>query len=51
MRVTEGMIVGPIAAGVSIEALPRDYPYLEPEGATQRKSWAAPLEATSFRSL
>lgn len=41
MRVTVGMIVGQIAAGVSIEDLLSDYPYLEREDITQALRYAA----------
>jgi uncharacterized protein (DUF433 family) len=41
MRVTVGMVVGQIAVGVSIEALLKDYPYLE------RKDVAQALRAES----
>lgn len=40
-RVTVGMIVGQIAAGVSIEELLEDYPYLELEDITQALRYAA----------
>jgi uncharacterized protein (DUF433 family) len=41
MRVTVGMIVGQIAAGVSIDALLADYPYLEREDISQALRYAA----------
>lgn len=41
MRVTVGMIVGQIAAGVSIEALLANYPYLEREDIAQALRYAA----------
>jgi len=41
MRVTVGMIVGQIATGVSIEALLKDYPYLEREDVSQALRYAA----------
>lgn len=41
MRVTVGMIVGQIAAGVSIDEILRDYPYLEPEDISQALRYAA----------
>ncbi|HEY5331867.1 MAG TPA: DUF433 domain-containing protein [Acidobacteriaceae bacterium] len=41
MRVTVGMIVGQIGAGVSIEKLLVDYPYLEREDVLQALRYAA----------
>jgi uncharacterized protein (DUF433 family) len=41
MRVTVGMIVGQLAAGVSIDALLADYPYLEREDISQALRYAA----------
>ncbi|HZL49627.1 MAG TPA: DUF433 domain-containing protein [Terracidiphilus sp.] len=41
MRVTVGMIVGQIGAGVSIEKLLADYPYLEREDVLQALRYAA----------
>ena len=41
MRVTVGMIVGMIGAGLSIEALLADYPYLEREDILQALRYAA----------
>jgi len=41
MRVTVGMIVGQIGAGVSIEELLSDYPYLEWEDIMQALRYAA----------
>jgi uncharacterized protein (DUF433 family) len=41
MRVTVGMIVGQIAAGVSIDELLSDYPYLEREDIMQALRYAA----------
>ncbi|MDP1729963.1 MAG: DUF433 domain-containing protein [Devosia sp.] len=41
MRVTVGMIVGQIGAGVSIEELLGDYPYLEREDVLQALRYAA----------
>lgn len=41
IRVTVGMIVGQIAAGVPIDALLADYPYLEREDITQALRYAA----------
>src|SRR5215510_7561483 len=41
MRVTVGMIVGQIGAGVSIEELLSDYPYLEREDILQSLRYAA----------
>ena len=38
MRVTVGMIVGQIGAGVTIEELLKDYPYLEREDVLQARS-------------
>ncbi len=43
MRVTVGMIVGQIGAGVSIERLLADYPYLEREDVLQALRYAAML--------
>jgi uncharacterized protein (DUF433 family) len=43
MRVTVGMIVGQIGAGVSIEELLADYPYLEREDVMQALGYAATL--------
>jgi uncharacterized protein (DUF433 family) len=43
MRVTVGMIVGQIGAGVSIEELLADYPYLEREDGMQALGYAAAL--------
>ena len=43
MRVTVGMIVGQIGAGVSIEELLSDYPYLEREDIMQALRYAAAL--------
>jgi uncharacterized protein (DUF433 family) len=41
MRVTVGMIVGQIGAGVSIDELLADYPYLEREDIMQALRYAA----------
>jgi uncharacterized protein (DUF433 family) len=41
MRVTVGMIVGQIGAGVSIDELLVDYPYLEREDIMQALRYAA----------
>jgi uncharacterized protein (DUF433 family) len=41
MRVTVGMIVGQLGAGVSIEDLLDDYPYLEREDIMQALQYAA----------
>ncbi len=41
MRVTVGMIVGQIGAGVSIDAVLGDYPYLEREDVMQALRYAA----------
>ena len=43
MRVTVGMIVGQVGAGVSIEELLSDYPYLEREDIMQALQYAAVL--------
>ena len=43
MRVTVGMIVGQIGAGVSVEELLSDYPYLEGEDIMQALRYAAVL--------
>jgi len=43
MRVTVGMIVGQIGAGVSVEELISDYPYLEREDIMQALRYAAAL--------
>ena len=43
MRVTVGMIVGQIGAGVSVEQLLSDYPYLEREDIMQALQYAAVL--------
>ena len=43
MRVTVGMIVGQIGAGVSVEELFSDYPYLEGEDIMQALRYAAVL--------
>jgi len=43
MRVTVGMIVGQIGAGVSIDKLLADYPYLEREDMLQALRYAAML--------
>jgi len=43
MRVTVGMIVGQIGAGVSIEELLSGYPYLEREDIMQALRYAAAL--------
>jgi uncharacterized protein (DUF433 family) len=40
MRVTVGMIVGQIGAGVTIDQLLEDYPYLEREDILQAISYA-----------
>ncbi len=41
MRVTVGMIVGQIGAGVNIEEILADYPYLEREDILQALRYAA----------
>jgi len=43
MRVTVGMIVGQIGAGVSIEKLLSDYPYLERGDIMQALQYAAAI--------
>jgi len=43
MRVTVGMIVGQIGAGVSVEELLAEYPYLEREDIMQALRFAASL--------
>jgi len=43
MRVTVGMIVGQIGAGVSMDELLADYPYLEREDVLQALRYAAVL--------
>lgn len=43
MRVTVGMIVGQIGAGMSIEELLEYYPYIEREDVLQAISYAAAL--------
>jgi uncharacterized protein (DUF433 family) len=43
MRVTVGMVVGQIGAGVSVEELLNDYPYLEREDIMQALQYAAAL--------
>jgi len=43
MRVTAGMIVGQIGAGVSVEELLSDYPYLEREDIMQALRYAAAI--------
>ena len=43
MRVTVGMIVGQIGAGITIEKLLSDYPYLEHEDIMQALQYAAAL--------
>jgi uncharacterized protein (DUF433 family) len=41
MRVTVGMIVGQLGAGVTIEELLDDYPYIEREDVMQALQYAA----------
>jgi uncharacterized protein (DUF433 family) len=41
MRVTVGMIVGQIGAGLGIEQILADYPYLEPDDVFQALRYAA----------
>jgi uncharacterized protein (DUF433 family) len=41
LRVTVGMIVSQLAAGLSVDALLTDYPYLEREDITQALRYAA----------
>jgi uncharacterized protein (DUF433 family) len=43
MRVTVAMIVGQIGAGVTIEEMLEDYPYLEREDILQALRYAARL--------
>jgi len=43
MRVTVGMIVGQIGAGLNIEELLQDYPYLEREDVMQALRYAAAI--------
>ena len=43
MRVTVGMIVGQIGAGVSVDELLSDYPYLEREDIMEALQYAAVL--------
>jgi uncharacterized protein (DUF433 family) len=43
MRVTVGMLVGQIGAGLSVEELLEDYPYLEREDIMQALQYAAAL--------
>ena len=43
MRITVGMIVGQIGAGVSIDELLSDYPYLEYDDIMQALRYAAAL--------
>ncbi len=43
MRVTVGMIVGQIGAGVTIDEMLEDYPYLEREDILQALRYAARL--------
>ena len=43
MRVTVGMIVGQIGAGVSVEEVLAEYPYLEREDIMQALKYAAGL--------
>ncbi|MCL2271648.1 MAG: DUF433 domain-containing protein [Treponema sp.] len=43
MRVTVGMIVGQIGAGVSIDNILSDYPYLEQDDIMQALRYAAAL--------
>ena len=43
MRVTVGMIVGQIGAGISIEELLSDYPYLEKDDIMQALQYAAAI--------
>lgn len=41
MRVTVGAVVGLVAAGHSVEAIVRDYPYLEEADIAEALSYAA----------
>jgi uncharacterized protein (DUF433 family) len=43
MRVTVGMIVGQIGAGIGIDKLLSDYPYIEKEDIMQALRYAAAL--------
>jgi uncharacterized protein (DUF433 family) len=43
MRVTVGMVVGQIGAGVAIEDILSDYPYLKREDILQALRYAAAL--------
>ena len=43
MRVTVGMIVGQIGAGVSVDELLSDYPYIEREDIMEALQYAAVL--------
>lgn len=47
LRVTAGMIVGQIGAGVSPDALLADYPYLEKEDVQQALAYAAWQDASA----
>jgi uncharacterized protein (DUF433 family) len=46
MRVTVGMITGQISAGVTIEQMLEDYPYLEKEDILQAIGWAGMVATT-----
>jgi uncharacterized protein (DUF433 family) len=49
MRVTVGMIVGQIGAGISVGELLSDYPYLEREDIMQALRYAVALFAKTGR--
>ena len=49
MRVTVGMIVGQIGAGVSIEELLSDYPYLEKDDIMQALQYSITIDAHKTR--
>jgi len=41
MRITVGMVVAQVGAGLSVEEIPTDYPYLEREDVMQAIRYAA----------
>jgi uncharacterized protein (DUF433 family) len=49
MRVTVGMIVGEIGAGVSIDELLKAYPYLEREDVLEALRYAAWTNTNTIR--
>jgi uncharacterized protein (DUF433 family) len=51
MRVTVGMIVGQIGAGVSVEEMLNDYPYLEREDIMQALQYTADIEAGAIHGI